>query len=456
MQITSKDGKHIASYHVRLVRTGSGEDPLTAPLPSEMPVETQTVTLPEPMPVAFQITGVENTAPPLAGVEIYGLRHWHGREARSFLLGVTGADGRASVLHPGILFDTNRDGQENQVFHTYRLRAPGREILRVDGKGKTQSARLWPGPSLSGRVVRGDGSPAAGLSLLVEEVSSKLGGFQISEYPIPARTDADGRFVLDGLQRKGAVRLLTVVDEALAARAGVPIDKDVPLAPVAWLGNALSGERGPQDLGTINLGALQVLDLEVRLWDGQTATCPRLLLLPREPGNPGWPQGSPMRAQSMRNGRLRLLVPRRALAVAAYVPGIGIGFLDLDAAEGPTGKPLVRRATLRVDKAVEIDGRMVSDQGEPIADAELHVMVDDHRARTEFMEEFLGEPTAELQPFRSDGQGRFKAFLPPGLECRLGARALTRKGWFTSYDKQAIRVGEGKTRGLEVRAPGLQ
>lgn len=122
------------------------------------------------------------------------------------------------------------------------------------------------------------------------------------------------------------------------------------------------------------------------------------------------------------------------------------------------GKAAVRRATLRIDRPVEIEGRMVTDQGVPIADAELHVMVDDHRARatSSWRSPSLARPPPSCSRSGRTARDCSARSCRPGSKCRLGARALTRKGWFTSYDKQAIRVGEGKTRGLEARAPALQ
>ncbi|MEM1452391.1 MAG: sigma-70 family RNA polymerase sigma factor [Planctomycetota bacterium] len=194
------------------------EGSIEGPAPTPQKGETERVALAPAASTESQATAgasrstmrfVDPTGAPLAGVEV---------QARRSTLAVSGADGRATidVEFAGPFLEgqlrVSRAGIASNV-----LQAPGTP-------GETSDLGdivLHPGGSISGVVTREDGAALAGVRVWVEgkmERESSSGGIQVyrstGHGAAEDRTDAEGRFRLDGVLA-GEVRVEVESDDDL-------------------------------------------------------------------------------------------------------------------------------------------------------------------------------------------------------------------------------------------------
>jgi len=295
-----------------------------------------------------------------------------------------GPDGKWSFrgLGPGeFLF-------EAQAADGWRGRATA--ILGSDGSpvpGQEACARplrivLRPGTCvLRGRATNLDGSPFGGLVLARKR----------DDLLLPARPDAEGRFLFDGLPA-ATVRLSALV----------PGVREVP-GPVVIL---------PTDAEVSFLVGAGMDTVEGRLVEDATGTpvagAPLTL---RFGGN--WPQGSEL-LRTDRDGRFALPFAGGWTIVVAEVPG----FLPRQETFEDPGPGLRRPVVLRLRRLAALSGRVLTAEGAPAAEAEVEVTPEAH---------VPGRPDRGRRA-TADASGRYALeALPPGP-----AVVLVKGGGFVS------------------------
>jgi hypothetical protein len=122
---------------------------------------------------------------PLEGAEVYGLGnlgYWEGVPKTSTF--------KASALVPS-------RGPRALVFRHEGRKLAGWVEIRGDESEKPR-VKLEPWGAASGRLVDPEGKPRAKVTLEIQANKPRLGGGSISHQPERIRTDADGRFRVDG------------------------------------------------------------------------------------------------------------------------------------------------------------------------------------------------------------------------------------------------------------------
>ncbi len=117
---------------------------------------------------------VDEEGKPLPSVRIRGIFPFSGE------ITYTGADGRFSIKIPG-------DGGGVIFWTADRVQTGRRDIVAIDGVANIGDVIIARGGTISGRVVRPDGSPRADVHITIGEPITQHAAFR-------GRTDADGRF----------------------------------------------------------------------------------------------------------------------------------------------------------------------------------------------------------------------------------------------------------------------
>ncbi|MFY9825619.1 MAG: carboxypeptidase-like regulatory domain-containing protein [Thermoanaerobaculia bacterium] len=220
---------------------------------------------------------------------------------------------------------------------------------------------LRRGRTAAGRIVDPESGPVAGAEAILVPARESPGRPFFPEdrdlsLPAAVRSDAEGRFALPGV-RPGTFDLQV---------------RAPGLAPAARFGIAIPDGEGTTDLGVVRLDSGltvegQVVDPEGRPVEGATVGLWDPIYFTMEP------EGDlPPPEQSVRTGRdgrfLFTRLPRYAVAVRAERSGYGGDTLERVALPAPELLRLVMQPVFSVS------GRVVNDQGEPVASAGLTLL----------------------------------------------------------------------------------
>ncbi|HEX5719813.1 MAG TPA: carboxypeptidase regulatory-like domain-containing protein [Thermoanaerobaculia bacterium] len=301
---------------------------------------------------------VDRTGKPVPGAEVAGFvappqrRGFHPDPADA--RAVTDADGRFALagLHPDAAFEV---AVERKGFLPVRETLARRPDLRWDLKFVLERSR--PG---SGRVVDAGDRPLSGVEVRLSPSGGKARGRGGPERTGPAAvTDGEGRFRIEELP----ARELDI--EARKPGFAPRIVRRLPVLPG-------DGTEGPADLGTLVLhpGAAargRVTDAAGRplagteVWLVEDDGGPPLPAAQIARGKPAASAGHDGRfaVEDLEAGRRIHLAAGRKGYVTAAVRGI----------EVPTREPVV----LVLEEAARVSGEVVTEGGEPVAGAAVHL-----------------------------------------------------------------------------------
>jgi len=289
--------------------------------------------------------------------------------------------------------------------------------VEVPGAAGTWTVRLDPPRTVSGRVVeRGTGRPLAGA--LVWSRPPGPGA--------PVRAGRDGRFEL-ALPAAGRASLV-------AAVAGHRADS-VPLRAAERVEIALAAARSAFG-GVVDQEDRPVAGAEVRLTGrrdgGETETLPKRLG-PFRTGADGL-----FEVPNPPDGRFDLTVEAEGYAPVT-VPGVEI----------PGRPPVVDLGVVALSAGVEVAGRVVDGDGEPVEEARVLLLP----VRSSGWEADLAMGAASVGGFRetrSDAEGGFRF---PDLQAGAPVRLQARREGFVPSEPEELRLPEEGPVELVLRRP---
>ncbi|MEW6746781.1 MAG: carboxypeptidase-like regulatory domain-containing protein [Planctomycetota bacterium] len=293
--------------------------------------------------------------------------------------------------------------------------------------GKRQLAelpvRLAAGVSLRGRLLLDDERPLALVPLLLESCADSGEELSYSSFiRSVVMTGSDGRFDIPGrLTCSSAeyhLRLSAILSPELATE--LPQLHGAGVWPQAML--FMGPDAQPQsdiDLGTIRLGDLLLLAVDVRLPEGRPAAACELLLLEAGPlaDSSGRALLEPLRPRTDIQGRLRMLLP---------VDG-DMAFFARTHAALALGASVRSGSTIQLRDDHSISGKVVNHTGEPLAEATVYISSCQPLERQETGS--TGDLHSLLQRFdpnletRTDECGAFRLVVP------CPARYVVRATW---------------------------
>lgn len=313
------------------VRAADGQLLRSEPLADDPPDARQKVAVPDSHTT---VLAVEDAAgQPLAGADVYVMHDfgYHGvatgrRVFAPDLLGRTGADG---TLRVGLPASHPVDGPSQPrtallVAASHHQRHIIDVVMTKTSDGARATARLRAGIDVRGRFVDREGAPlTAGIVPLYEsdaqtDSTHPLGGF-VPLPPMPMALAANGGFEGFGLHGTKGVRVFALVDAAVFAAMGVPLQKDFgvpPLVPITMATTA--GGAADLDLGDVHLDRFALARFAVVDEHGAPVAGARLRL--QDDG--GFP--TPLDFVTDRVGRLQMPLPPGAYRVGAFVRGGGV------------------------------------------------------------------------------------------------------------------------------------
>lgn len=318
---------------------------------------------------------------PVGGIKLFE-RTYHRTDGRSHVYywshaGTTDEEGLARCRVIGD--QSNATASRTYIFIRTQGKACGlRQFgknMRLRANRKINEAKpdfssfVEDGHTIRGRLLRPDGTPAAGLSIVVwgSLGNSRARAFYLNIEPVFLETDADGKFESPGWGPRFQYRVCALAGEALAAQLGS--SARTPCSPVLWLAHGVG--EGDVDLGNFDLGKLAAIDIEVRQADGFPAVGAELLLGEHTVAKLGKEKVTlrtnlPLRFLLGRRGRLRLLLP--AVGALNLVAALGGSVASRELAEPRKSGALA----LRLDQGRVLRGKVVNPTGKPVPGAMIY------------------------------------------------------------------------------------
>jgi hypothetical protein len=306
-------------------------------------------------PVEHRIRLVDSKQRPLPGARVVE----DGREPRR-LLGIADQDGVVRWVHAPEARLPNRalafavDCAETEIGNSDWVEAT---------LGEPKDKAMAVGTAVRGRLLVGDGVPAAAQPLLLEgSIALASGG---TFFGVDARlftTSADGTFEVPGRIASHSYYLTTVLTPPQRALLAGP--SKAPVAAVALLVPP-SGEA-PADLGELRLDRLRPLDLQVVGVDGGISGPVAIVVIPHPRAGLGDAPHEPLAARTDRHGRLRLLATAGAECAVWAMGQNGAAWAIV--------KPGDKERRLQLDAAHALALQVVDPDGKPLTGITVHVV----------------------------------------------------------------------------------
>jgi hypothetical protein len=279
-----------------------------------------------------------------------------------------------------------------------------------DGGVLRQEIVLDRGFAIRGRLLAGEGVPAAGTSVSMHAMVS-TGDDTWSGTPAPKvvlATDAAGRFEVPCCEPGLSYSLWAHLDARSYARLAHG-KKGRLLRRVCLAAEADAGGGG--DLGDVRLDKLEALEIQVLEADG-SASAGALLLLETRASRGTLPMEPTSLVLDARGRGLLLAAPGTIVRLAA---GSDAGYVAREVREDAAGQPV----RLQLPTNVPIAGKVVDEKGRPMAGVRLSLAP--AGAREGLFLSWYMDPLRHDPVVATDASGAFGFEVVPGGTYSIGA-----------------------------------